>query len=144
MIEEYVPYDQRHDDFYERFLEQRIGKSNSFTEPLAANPILFPIRPIPAAPAAAPHKRGRITSSDSGVGSPSFFANPTHYSWTTTTTSTGDGDWTAVNFGSNQITYSDSTISTEQSKKPKYFRPQPYDPNSQSVLRTLTRQGYKL
>ena len=37
MIEEYVPHDQRHDDFYERSLEQRTGKMNSFTEPLAAD-----------------------------------------------------------------------------------------------------------
>ena len=49
MIEEYVPHDQRHDDFYERFLEQRIGKLNSFTEPLAADPIPLPIRPVPTA-----------------------------------------------------------------------------------------------
>ena len=27
MIEEYVPHDQRHDDFLERLLEQRIGKT---------------------------------------------------------------------------------------------------------------------
>ena len=56
MIEEYVPHDQRHDDFYERFLEQRIGKLNSFTEPLAADPIPFPIRPLPTVPVVASHK----------------------------------------------------------------------------------------
>ena len=33
MIEKYVPPDQRHDDYQERFLEQRIGKLNSFNEP---------------------------------------------------------------------------------------------------------------
>ena len=38
ITEECIPHDQRHDDFYERFLEQRIGKLNSFTEPLAADP----------------------------------------------------------------------------------------------------------
>ena len=41
MIEKYVSHDQRHDDFYERFLERRIGKMNSFTEPLAADLIPF-------------------------------------------------------------------------------------------------------
>ena len=117
MIEEYVPRDQRRDDLYERFLEQRIGKLNSFTKPLAAHPIPFPIRPSPTAPVVASQKRDSLTSSDSGVGSPHiFFANPTHCSWATTTTSTGDGDWTAVNFGSNQTTYPDSTISAGQSK----------------------------
>ena len=31
-----------------------------------------------------------------------------------------------------------------KAREPKYFRPQPNDPHSQSVLRALTRQGYKL
>ena len=35
MIQYYVPHEQRHDNFYERFLEQRIGKLNSFTVPCA-------------------------------------------------------------------------------------------------------------
>ena len=74
MIGEYLPDDQRHDDFYERFLEQRIGRLNSFTEPLQENPIPFPIRPLPTAPVVASHKLGSITSSDSGVGSPQVFS----------------------------------------------------------------------
>ena len=74
MIEEYVPHDQRHDDFYKRFLEQRVGKWNSFTEPLAADPIPFPIRPLHTAPVVALHKRDSITSTESGVGSPHVFS----------------------------------------------------------------------
>ena len=74
MIEENVPHDQRHDDFYERFLEQRIGKLNSFTVPPAEAPAPFPIRPLPTAPVVALHKRDSITSSDSGVGSPHVFS----------------------------------------------------------------------
>ena len=74
LIEEHVPHDKRHDDFFERFLEQRNGKLNSFTEPLAANPIPFPIRPLRTAPAVASHKRDSITSSDSGVGSSHVFS----------------------------------------------------------------------
>ena len=73
MIEEYVPRDQRHDDFYERSLEQRIGKLNSSTVPPAEDNIPFPIRPLPTAPVVALHKRNSITSSDSGVGSPHIF-----------------------------------------------------------------------
>ena len=70
MIEEYVPHDQRHDDFHERFLEKRIGKLNSFTEPLAADPIPFPVRPLLTAPAIILYKSDSVASGDSGVGSP--------------------------------------------------------------------------
>ena len=74
MIEEYVPHDQRPDDVYKRFLEQRIGKLNSFTVPPTEDIIPFPIRPLPTAPLVALHKRDSITSSDSGVGSPHVFS----------------------------------------------------------------------
>ena len=73
MIEEYIPHDLRIDDFYERFLEQRMGKLNSSTAPLAADPIPFPIRPLPTAPVVALHKRDSITCSDSGVRSHHVF-----------------------------------------------------------------------
>ena len=76
MIEDYVPHDQRHDDFYERLLEQKNGKLNSSTEPIAADPIPFPIRPLPTTPVVASHKRDSLTSSDSGVGSP-HLSSPT-------------------------------------------------------------------
>ena len=68
MIEEYVPHGQRHNNFYERFLEQRIGKLNSFTEPLAETSFPFLIRPLPSAPATTSNKRYTFTSSDAGVG----------------------------------------------------------------------------
>ena len=73
-IEEYVPHDQRHDDFYERFLEQRIGKLNSFTELLAEDTVPRPIRPLPTAAAITSHKRDSVTSQDSGFGSPQVFS----------------------------------------------------------------------
>ena len=75
MIDEYVPHDQRDDDFYEQFLEQGIGKWNSSTEPLAEAPIPFPIRPLPTAPVVASHKRASFTSSDSGGGLPHVFSS---------------------------------------------------------------------
>ena len=149
MIEEYVPHDQRHDDFYERFLEQRIGKLNSFTEPLTADPIPFPIRPLPTAPVAASHKRDSITSSDSGVGSPQVFSPtlpitpeqlPQHPQETETeqpSTSTPGRPLTPI-----QQFLRNSRKS--RAREPKYFRLQPHPPNSQSVLRTLTCQGYRL
>ena len=68
MIEKYVRHDQQHDHVYERFSEQRIGKLNNFTEPLAEDLISFPKRPLLSAPTVTSHKRDSITSSDSGVG----------------------------------------------------------------------------
>ena len=73
MTEKHVPHDQRHDDFYERFLEQRNVKLNSFPEPLAADPITFPIRPLNTAPVVASSKRDSTTSTDTGGGSPHVF-----------------------------------------------------------------------
>ena len=149
MIEEYIPHDQRHDDFYERFLEQRIGKLNSFTTPPAEDTIPFPIRPVPTAPAIASHKRDSLTSSDSGVGSPHVFSptlpftpeqQPPHSQETENeqpSTSASTGPFTPI-----QQLLRNSRKS--KAREPKYFRPQPHDPNPQSALRTLTRQGYKL
>ena len=64
MIDQYVPHDQRDDDLYEQFLEQRIAKLNSSTEPLLEDLILFPIRPLPTARAVISLKRDSVTSSD--------------------------------------------------------------------------------
>ena len=149
MIEEYVPHDQRHDDFYERFLEQRIGKLNSFTVPPAEDTIPFPIRPLPTAPVVVLHKRDSIISSDSGVGSPHVFSptlpitpeqlpqHPREMDTEQPSTSAQTRPLTPI-----QQILRNSRKS--KAREPKYFRPQPQDPNPQSVLRTLTRQGYKL
>ena len=143
-IEEYVPHDQRHDDFYERFLEQRIGKLNSFTEPLAADPIPIPIRPLPMAPVADSHKGDSINSSDSGVGSPQVFSPtlpitpeqlPQHPQETET-------EQPSVSAPSRPLTPIQQFLRSSRKSKarePKYFRPQPHDPNSQLVLHNLTR-----
>ena len=149
MIEEYIPHDQRHNDFYERFLEQRIGKLNNFTAPPAENTIPFPIRPLPTSPVVTSHKRDSFTSSDSGVGSPHVFSptlpitpeqQPPHSQETENeqpSTSASTRPFTPI-----QQFLRNSRKS--KAREPKYFRPQPHDPNSQSALRTLTRQGYKL
>ena len=149
MIEEYVPHDQRHDDFYERFLEQRIGKMNSFTVPPTGDTIPFPIRPLPTAPAVASHKRDSITTSDSGVSSPHLFSPtlpitpeqlPQHRQAT-------EIERPSTSFPTRPLTPIQQFLWNSRKSKarePKYSRPQPHHPNSQSVLRTLTRQGYKL
>ena len=150
MIEEYVPHDQPNEEnFYERFLEQRIGELNSFTEPLAEATIPFPIRPLPTVPVVTSHKRDRTTSRDSGVGSPQIFSQTlpitleqlTHHPQETETekpsTSAPTRPFTPI-----QQFLRNSRKS--KGREPRYVRPQTHDPNSQPVLRTLTCQGYKL
>ena len=149
MIEENVPHDQRHDDFYERFLEQRIGKVNSFTKPLTADPIPFPIRPLPTAPVTASHKRDSITTRYSGVGSPQVFSptlpiTPEQLPQHPQETETEQPSTSAPARPLTPIQQFQWNSRNSKARKPKYFRPQPHDPNSQSVLRTVTRQGYRL
>ena len=70
MIEEYVPIDRRHDDFYERFMEQRFQKINNPGQSSTEDSLPFPIEPLRTAPVTLPHKRISNASSDSGVNSP--------------------------------------------------------------------------
>ena len=70
MIEEYVPMDRRHDDFYERFMEQRIQKLNNPEQSGMEDPFPFPIESLRTAQVTLPQKRVSITSIDSGVNSP--------------------------------------------------------------------------
>ena len=150
MIEEYVPHDQRHDDFYERFLEQRIGKLNSFTVPPAEDTNPFPIIPLPTALVVALHKRDSITSSDSGVGSPLVFSptlpiTPEQLPQQRQETETEQPSTSAPTRPLTPIQQFLRNSRKSKAREPKYLsRPQPNDPHSQSVLRTLTRQGYKL
>ena len=70
MIEEYVPMGRRPDDFYERFLEQRIQKINNSEQAGMEDSPPFPIEPLRTAPVTLPQKRVSNTSKDSGVNSP--------------------------------------------------------------------------
>ena len=69
MIEEYVTFDKHHDDFFERFKEQRVQNLNMPTESTTTDSILFLITPLSSMPPALPTKRISNTSSDSGVNS---------------------------------------------------------------------------
>ena len=69
MIEEYVPMDRRLDDFYERFMEQRIQKINNPQQSSMEGSLPFPIEPLRTAPVSLPQKRVSNTSSDSGINS---------------------------------------------------------------------------
>ena len=70
MIEEYVPMNKRHDDSYERFVEQRIQKINNPEQSGMEDSLPFPIEPLHTAPVILPQKRVSNTSSDSGVNFP--------------------------------------------------------------------------
>ena len=70
MIEKYVPMDGRHDDFYERFIEQRIQKLNNSEQPGMEDSLPICIELFRTAPVTLPQKRVSNISSDSGVSSP--------------------------------------------------------------------------
>ena len=69
MIEEYAPMDRRQDNFYERFMEQRIQKLNNIEQPGMEDSLPFPIEPLRLTATTLPQKRVSHTSSDSGVNS---------------------------------------------------------------------------
>ena len=146
MIEEYVPMDRRHDDFYERFMEQRLQKINNPGQSSMEDSLPFPIEPLRTTPTTIPQKRVSNTSSDSGVNSPHVLSpalpitseNPQHYliPSTSRTNPTGEPLTPIQQF----IKHSRNS----KTKESKCNRSQPDHPDSQSVLRTRTRQGYKL
>ena len=70
MIEKYVPMDCHPDDFYGRFMEQRIQKTNNSGQSGMEGSLPFPIEPLRTAPVSLPQKRVSNTSSDSGVNFP--------------------------------------------------------------------------
>ena len=146
MIEEYVPMDRLQDDFYERFMEQRFKKINNPEPSSMEDSLPFPIEPLRAAPATLPQKRVSNTSSDSGVNSPHVLSpampiTPESFQPqlipSTSRMNPPSGPLTPI-----QQFLTDSRKS--KAKEPKYNRSQPDHPDSQSVLRTRTRQGYKL
>ena len=143
-IEQYVPHDQRHDDFYERFLEQRIGKLNSFTEILEENTVPFPMRPLPTGAAVTSHKRDSVTSSDSGVGLPHVFPptlpiTPEQLPQHPQETATEQPSTSALTKPLTPIRQFLRNSRRSKAREPRYVGPHPHDPNSQSVHRTLTR-----
>ena len=65
MIQEYVPMDRRHDDFYERFVEQRIQEINKAEQSGMEDFLPFPTEHLSTPPVSLPQKRISNTSSDS-------------------------------------------------------------------------------
>ena len=146
MIEEYVPMDKRHDDFHERFMEQRIQKLNNAILSSIEDSLPFPIEPLRTPPVTLPQKRISNTSSDSGVNSPHVLSpalpiTPDH-SQLHLIPSTS-----RMHPPSGPLTLFRQFIKISRKskiKEPKYSHSQSDHPNSHSVLQTRTRQGYKL
>ena len=143
MIEKYVPMDRRHDDFYKRFMEQRMRKLNNSEQPSMEDSLPFPIEPLRTAPVTLLQKRVINTSSDCGVNSPHALS-PTmpltphnsqpHLITSTSRTKPPSGQLTPIQQFINNRRKS-------KNKEPKCNRSQPDHPDAQSVLRTRSRQG---
>ena len=145
MIEEYVPMDRRHDDFYERFMEQRLQKINNPGQLSMEDFLPFPIEPLRTAPVTLPQKRVSNTSSDSGVNSPQVLS-PAMPVTPDNSQSYPIPSTSRMNPSSGPLTPIQQFINNSRNsktKEPKYNRSQPDRPDSQSVLRSLTRQGHK-
>ena len=146
MIEEYVPVDRRPEDFYERFMEQRIQKMNNPEQSSMADSLPFPIEPLRTAAVPLPQKRVSNSSSDSRVNSPHVLSPAMPI--------TPDNFQPRVIPLTSRMKPSSGPLTPIQqfikngrkskAKEPKNNRSQPDHPDSQSVLRARTCQGYKL
>ena len=106
----------------------------------------FPIEPLRAAPVSLPQKRVSNTSSDSGIKSPHVLSpampvtpdnSQPHLKPSTSRMNPPSGPLTPIQQFLNNSRKS-------KNKEPKYNRSQPLHPDSQSLLRPRTRQGYKV
>ena len=161
MIEEYVPSDHQDDNFYERFMEQRTRDLNSPSTTDEHDSFPFPIEPLRSIPSTNQPKRSSLHSNDSGITSPLASSRTPVLSPAVpvgTSTPYPSSSQAAPpphlppreplspiqQFIRNSATRMARSSATPRPKEPKYNRAQPDYPNSQSVLRTITRQGYKL
>ena len=138
--------DRRPDDVFERFMEQRIQNINNPGQSGTEYCLPFPIEPLRTALVTLPQKRVSNTSSDSGVNTPHVLS-PTMPITPDSSQPHLIPSISRMNPHSGPLTpIQQFIIKSRKSKKkePKYNRPQPNHPDPQSVLRTRTRQGYKL
>ena len=161
MIEEYVPSDHQNENFYERFLERRTRDLNNPNTTEEHDSFPFPIEPLRSFPPTNKAKRSSIHTNDSGTISPlassrSPVLSPAIPMGTSTPHPSFSQQATFAQlsprehlspiqqFLRNSATRTARNSVKSRPKAPKYNRSQPDYPNSQSVLRTITRQGYKL
>ena len=161
MIEEYVPSNYSNDNFYERFMEQRTRDLNNPSATEEHDSFPFPIEPLRPISSTNQPKRPSMHSNDSGITSPlTSSRTPVLSPAIPTRTSTPCPSSTQHNqsvqvpsrehlspiqqFIRNSATRMARSSVNSRTKEPKYNRAQPNYPDSQSVLRTITRQVYKL
>ena len=161
MIEDYVPSDHQNDHFYERFMEQRTRDLNNPSTTEKHDSFALPIEPLRSISSTNKPQRSSMHSNDSGITSPlassrtpvlspAIPAEPTtpHPSSSqraqTAQLSPRENLSAIQQFICNSATRMARSSAKPRSKEPKYNRSQPNYPYSQSVLRTITRQGYKL
>ena len=161
MIEECVPSDHQNDNFYERFMAQRTRDLNNPSTTDKHDSFQFPIEPLQSISPINQPKRPSMHSTDSGITSPLASSRTPVLSPTIpaeTSTAQPSSSQAAQpphlppreplspiqQFIRNSATRMARSSMKTRHKEPKYDRAQPDYPDSQSVLRTITRQGYKL
>ena len=161
MIEEYVPSNYPNNNFYERFMEQRTRDLNNPSATEEHDSFSFPIEPLRPISSTNKPKRSSMHSNGSGITSPLISSRTPVLSPaipTGTSTPCPSSSQAAQpphlppreslspiqQFIRNSATRMARSSMKPRPKEPKYNRAQPNYPDSQSVLRTITRQGYKL
>ena len=161
MIEVYVPSDHQNDNFYECFMEQRTRDLNNPSTTEEHDSFPLPIEPLRSISSSNQPKRSSMHCNDSGITSPLAFSRTPVLSTTipaeTSTPHPSSSQHARAaqlspretlspiqEFIRNSATRMAGSTVKSRSKEPKYNRSQPNYPDSQSVLRTITRQGYKL
>ena len=160
VIEEYVHSDHQNDNFYERFMEQRTRNLNNPSRTEENDSFPIPIEPLRSFPSTNKPKRSSMHSNDSGITSPLAScrtpvlspaipmetSTPIHLLSTYNLLSCRPGNILAQfnNLFVNSANRMARNSVKSRPKELKYNRSQPDYPDSQSVLRTITRKGYKL
>ena len=161
MIEEYVPSNYPNDDFYERFMEQRTRDLNNPSTTEEHDSFPFPIEPLRSTSSTNKPTRSSMQSNDSGITSPLASSrtpvlSPAIPTGTSTPCPSSSQHAQPVQmpcrehlspiqqFIRNRAPRMARSSVNSRPKEPKYNGAQPNHPDPQSVLRTITRQGYKL
>ena len=161
LIEQYVPSDHQNDNFYERFMEQRTRDliNPSITEKHDSFP--FPIEPLRSISSTNKPKRSSMHINNSAITFPFASSRTPVLSPAIPTETSTPHPYSSQQAQTDQLRPREHLSPIQQfirnsatrmarnsvksvTKEPKYNRSQPNNPDFQSVLRTITRQGYEL